>query len=562
MVWGLAPGWWAFADDLRRDSTHVDAATWLRVLGEVGLTDIAAVPMDFDADHVLLLGARTPVGAQSPVERVAEEVRRQATQGGYEALLYLPRLDGQTDAAEAVRLWSELCSHPTARGLRQAFAVTEDPGAESGWRAERLRRGMDPVEGEPPETGWRHVEVPQLGAAELAALSRLLAQRGLPAVVRLELAGAVAEGASTSEAAAGSEPAAPARRDELEPGAAAPALDPLRQALADLWCDVLGVPVVAEADDFFESGGESLMAIFFLGRVRDRLNIAIEVTAFMASPTFGHLLALAQEPHADLGAAPAQGSPVRNLVVFRGGGSRRPLFLTAPAAGSSLCYRDLAALLDDRQPCYGIDCPGVFDGGMPLTRLEDLAAHHIEVIRHVRPHGPYLLGGWSVGAMVAHEMVRQLAQQGEVVDLLVCIDGYVPDTGGRPLATSPRHLVVGLARLLQPGPRLRMAGGLGRTAELSGGNTGMPDLARVYRASVLAMLRYVPGRVPSRAVVFKTGLDADRRAHLGRRLAPLYEGGVEVRPAPGSHWTVLDPGHIVELARELRDVLVRLEPEG
>jgi thioesterase domain-containing protein len=207
-----------------------------------------------------------------------------------------------------------------------------------------------------------------------------------------------------------------------------------------------------------------------------------------------------------------------------------------------LPYRALAALLGEDQPCYGIEAAGAHDGRLPLDTIEAIAAHHVEALRTVRPHGPYVVGGWSTGAVVAHELARRLVELGESVPLVVCLDGYVLDTGGRPQGAAPAYRLGGLWYRLRglfqiPGPRQAAA------------------FLRVYQATLRACLRYVPRPAPCPALVFKTGAGSGRRERLRARLSPLYTGPVEVLPAPGRHLTMLDRPHVDALARDLRPIL-------
>jgi len=55
-----------------------------------------------------------------------------------------------------------------------------------------------------------------------------------------------------------------------------------------------------------------------------------------------------------------------------------------------------------------------------------MATAHLEAMRTVQPKGPYLLGGFCNGGLIAYEMARQLYAQGERVDLLALIDPASP----------------------------------------------------------------------------------------------------------------------------------------
>ena len=109
------------------------------------------------------------------------------------------------------------------------------------------------------------------------------------------------------------------------------------------------------------------------------------------------------------------------------------------------CYsRELARHLGPEQPFYLLE-PYKFDGlALPPT-LEEMAAAHLETLRSVQPAGPYLLGGWCNGGLVAYEMARQLHAQGQAVDLLVLMDSDAP----APKFKQDRRIIVGLCNLLR-----------------------------------------------------------------------------------------------------------------
>ncbi|MCZ4119423.1 beta-ketoacyl synthase N-terminal-like domain-containing protein [Streptomyces sp. H39-S7] len=107
------------------------------------------------------------------------------------------------------------------------------------------------------------------------------------------------------------------------------------------------------------------------------------------------------------------------LRVLREGGSRPPLFLIHPAGGSTAVYRALVQRLGDDQPCYGLErLPGP-------DAVHERAAAYARLVRETRPQGPWLLGGWSYGGVVAQETARLLAADGSV-PALILIDSVLP----------------------------------------------------------------------------------------------------------------------------------------
>lgn len=111
------------------------------------------------------------------------------------------------------------------------------------------------------------------------------------------------------------------------------------------------------------------------------------------------------------------------MVAIRRRGTKQPLFLADPVGGSVRGYYDLANWLDAEQPVYGFQRYRLGDTEVySYSSVEHLAATYIEALRTIQPHGPYLLGGYSMGGIVAFEMALQLQADGEETLLVVMID--------------------------------------------------------------------------------------------------------------------------------------------
>ncbi len=91
------------------------------------------------------------------------------------------------------------------------------------------------------------------------------------------------------------------------------------------------------------------------------------------------------------------------------------------------CYT-LARTIGRKQPFYALD-PYIFHGPCKPMSIEEMAIEHLKSLRAIQPEGPYLLGGFCNGSLIAYEMARQLQEQGQAVDFLILITPtHVPRT--------------------------------------------------------------------------------------------------------------------------------------
>ncbi len=123
-----------------------------------------------------------------------------------------------------------------------------------------------------------------------------------------------------------------------------------------------------------------------------------------------------------------------SLVTIRSEGTRPPLFLVHGAEGNVLLYRDLARCLGSDQPVYGLQSQGLDGNDKFLTNFAEMASSYIREIKEVQSGGPYHLGGYCLGGIIALEMAHQLRAMGEQVALVGMIETYNVNT--TPMAQS------------------------------------------------------------------------------------------------------------------------------
>jgi acyl-CoA synthetase (AMP-forming)/AMP-acid ligase II/thioesterase domain-containing protein len=195
-------------------------------------------------------------------------------------------------------------------------------------------------------------------------------------------------------------------------------LTPLEKQLADIWAKTFGLEQVGAHDNFFDLGGYSLLATHMLNAIEKLTGKQLSPGILFQAPTVAQLVRIL-----DNHIFPSSWS---SLVPMQPKGSKPPFFCVHPIGGSILWYYDLARHLGPDQPFYGLQALGL-DGKMPLhTSIETMAAHYVKELMTVQPHGPYYLGGYSFGGLVAFEMAQQLRCRGQEVALLALLDTRGP----------------------------------------------------------------------------------------------------------------------------------------
>ncbi|WP_024800499.1 non-ribosomal peptide synthetase [Nocardia sp. BMG51109] len=198
----------------------------------------------------------------------------------------------------------------------------------------------------------------------------------------------------------------------------------LEQAVADVFGEILGLDRVGADDDFFDLGGNSLIATRAVGRLRELTGTQVRVQWFFTGSTVSALAqriegAQGGEYDFDLGSDAA----LDVLLPIRSDGAGAPLFCIHPMYGLSWCYAGLGRYVEDR-PIIGLQSPALSEDGYLPESLWDMAARYVTEIRRVQPQGPYHLLGWSLGGVLAHAVATALQSDGARVGLLALLDSH------------------------------------------------------------------------------------------------------------------------------------------
>jgi thioesterase domain-containing protein/acyl carrier protein len=187
--------------------------------------------------------------------------------------------------------------------------------------------------------------------------------------------------------------------------------DRVEVQLMALWQQVLGAPKIGIHDSFFDLGGHSLKAAQLFYLLEQVYGRHLPLATLFQAPTIAELSSvLSREQWVP---------PWQSLVAIQPSGTAIPMFMVPGVGGNVLMFAQLARLLGQDQPVYGLQARGLDGKESPFTSVADMASHYIAEIRTLRPQGPYVLAGNCTGGLIAYEMAQQLFEQREAVSLVV-----------------------------------------------------------------------------------------------------------------------------------------------
>jgi thioesterase domain-containing protein/acyl carrier protein len=326
--------------------------------------------------------------------------------------------------------------------------------------------------------------------------------------------------------------------------------------VAGIWSEVLEQGDIGAEDDFFELGGDSLLAVWLMEEIAERTGRELPLSFLLEGATIRHLASAldAQGPQPGLW---------RGIHVH---GTRCPLFW----------IHGWAELLSMRN-YFDADQP-VFQIQDPLARrwqvkppLEACARRYVDELRRIQREGPYQLIGYSFGGVIAYEMARQLLASGDRVGFLGLLDtpapGYV-----FPLSVSLRMHTANAAQFRRMLAELRTRSWLTRGTYI---RHTVPAITRHrwfrwllkklphdWRVPTppgsIARIHYDPNSYPGHIVLFwatEGWAQLNRAPDLG--WARLADGGLSVRAVPGNHRTMAYGSNARTLARHVTECLTQ-----
>ena len=338
--------------------------------------------------------------------------------------------------------------------------------------------------------------------------------------------------------------------------------------LAGLWQQVLGSNHIGPDSDFFDAGGTSLNALRLIQKIRQDFSLSLPLGVLFKSPTLGQLSDAIDNANASPLLHPA-GNAMACLQKGIGG---TPLFLLHGGDGGALFYRSLLPRLGPDTAVYIIESPGLTDDDWLLARknVEATAHHFITLMQTVQAEGPYRIGGYSFGGLVAYEMAQQLRATGGTTEHLIMFDTENPGVGVRMLSLTERLAagwrqggsdftgrIKGLGDRIATGLRDRKNRDLeiaGARALLDAGTaaTGPLRIVQVRETHVDAMEQYKVRPYPGSLLLLRSTAENDKYERLPDYGWRSLVGSLEIRDVPGNHLELFDAPHADKLASQLR----------
>ena len=328
--------------------------------------------------------------------------------------------------------------------------------------------------------------------------------------------------------------------------------------LLRLWEQVLERDGIGVEDDFFEIGGDSLAAAELLAALESEMGEELAPSLLVRAPTVARLAEAIR--NAD------RRSDASRIVSLQPLGSGPPLVLVDPEDGMTTVYAGLVQGLGTERPVWRLDPPRG-----ELRSVEELAAGHVETLTAASPEGPYLLGGFCFGAVVAFEMARRLRAEARDVRHLALV-GVSPydfpslvSPGAAARYRASRRMIARVrcylaeARGLPAGRRLRhrrdgvliLARELRRAALPREGRADAGRPASWIEMREVAMRRYEPPPLAGHGTLY---LSAGETARYSHDPATDWAGlcsDARVRTFSGAHGDLMREPVVTELAARL-----------
>lgn len=341
--------------------------------------------------------------------------------------------------------------------------------------------------------------------------------------------------------------------------------DEIETELAQIWESVLGHGPIGVRKNFFELGGNSLLAARMFSETNRVFNQNIPLAILFQGGTIEHLASLIRDNEKD-----ELNAEWSSLVTIQPDGSKRPFFCVHGIGGNVLTYTTLARYLGPDQPFYGLQSAGLDGRQNPHTKVEQMAAHYIKVIADLQPKGPYFLGGLSFGGIVAFEMARQLQRQGRQVGCVALFDSWPQSVADDFKIAQRIDLHLTNLRQLSLSDRLTYFGRMAKTARRKlksriwkvrhqfyrDHQDQLPAALRnIYEINYQASKEYVMQPYSGSVTLFRASDNSALKDEDELFGWDKFATAVDLYRVPGDHVSMMNEPHVQALAEQLKRCL-------
>ena len=349
---------------------------------------------------------------------------------------------------------------------------------------------------------------------------------------------------------------------------------PVEHTLAAIWKRLLGFDVTDAEANFFNLGGQSIVAVRLIAMIEKELHVHIAINELVAHPSIAQLAELVQ------GKAGVRKGPIIPLGQCVGG---KNLFMFHPVGGSVFCYSELSRLLQNNHSLYAVE-PAGFQAeknvlNTELHTVQGLAAIYLDEILKVTTDN-IIFGGWSFGGLLAYEAACLYAARGGEPGPVLILDTVLDNARARQLAAkddvellkSQLHEALAFdedkLRALSRAERLRYLVECGEKAGLLPENFStaqMENLLQTYRLNAIAAARYDNPTHSDLRILYLRAQDFVSNPYI--RFDDQYQGWSRILPEKnitlrwtgGTHESMLSAGLADNVAAVICEYLEQQE---
>ena len=335
-----------------------------------------------------------------------------------------------------------------------------------------------------------------------------------------------------------------------------------------VWKKIFNLEKISISDNFFDLGGDSLMAMNLLLSIEKEFSRKVPMAIISKASTVSQ--------QAEILRSEKLTEYASVLIPIQTSGNKNPLYCIGGKGGLPIRFNHLLKYISSDQPVYFFRSRGFEPGELVEDTIESIAADYLREVKKVQPFGPYNLFGESSGGLVAYEMAQQLYEQGQETAFLGMLDTYISSR-----AHVKKNPLAGWFTVLRKHLQTLASGGFGgvqvyakyylelgkfkfhqfqvwineKRNQVRFGN--MPDVfSRVDEANIAAVKAYNPRPYPGSIILFRALRQAQFDGlSLDNGWTEIGVGEFVVHPVDCYHGNILFEPFVQQVAEKLKQCL-------